>query len=95
MFHLVTRLFELWLLHMLVYNFNISIYPNPVYEGYINISNTSNNAYDIEIFDMNGRKILSKKSVFDSIDVTMLSEGIYNLKLSFQGNISYKKVVIK
>ena len=44
---------------------------------------------------MNGRKILSKKSVFDSIDVTMLSEGIYNLKLSFQGNIANKKVVIK
>ena len=94
-YYVVQEIYESTSLSLNQNNFNISIYPNPVYEGYINISNTSNNAYDIEIFDMNGRKILSKKSVFDSIDVTMLSEGIYNLKLSFQGNIINKKVVIK
>ena len=94
-YYVVQEIYESTSLSLNQNNFNISIYPNPVYEGYINIANTSNNAYDIEIFDMNGRKILSKKSVFDSIDVTMLSEGIYNLKLTFQGNISYKKVVIK
>ena len=94
-YYVVQEIYESASLSLNQNNFNISIYPNPVYEGYINISNTSNNAYDIEIFDMNGRKILSKKSVFDSIDVTMLSEGVYNLKLSFQGNITYKKVVIK
>ena len=94
-YYVVQEIYESTSLSLNQNNFNISIYPNPVYEGYINISNTSNNAYDIEIFDMNGRKILSKKSVFDSIDVTMLSEGIYNLKLSSQGNITNKKVVIK
>ena len=94
-YYVVQEIYESTSLSLNQNNFNISIYPNPVYEGYINISNTSNNAYDIEIFDMNGRKILSKKSVFDSIDVTMLSEGIYNLKLSFKGNITNKKVVIK
>ena len=94
-YYVVQEIYESTSLSLNQNNFNISIYPNPVYEGYINISNSSNNAYDIEIFDMNGRKILSKKSVFDSIDVTMLSEGIYNLKLSFQGNITNKKVVIK
>ena len=94
-YYVVQEIYESTSLSLNQNNFNISIYPNPVYEGYINITNTSNNAYDIEIFDMNGRKILSKNSVFDSIDVTMLSEGIYNLKLSFQGNITYKKVVIK
>mgnify|MGYP005691227741 FL=1 len=94
-YYVVQEIYESASLSLNQNNFNISIYPNPVYEGYINISNSSNNAYDIEIFDMNGRKILSKKSVFDSIDVTMLSEGVYNLKLSFQGNITYKKVVIK
>ena len=94
-YYVVQEIYESTSLSLNQNNFNISIYPNPVYEGYINIANTSNNAYDFEIFDMNGRKILSKKSVFDSIDVTMLSEGIYNLKLSFQGNIANKKVVIK
>ena len=94
-YYVVQEIYESTSLSLNQNNFNITIYPNPVYEGYINIANTSNNAYDIEIFDMNGRKILSKKSVFDSIDVTMLSEGIYNLKLSFQGNIANKKVVIK
>ena len=94
-YYVVQEIYESTSLSLNQNNFNISIYPNPVYEGYINISNSSNNAYDIEIFDMNGRKILSKKSVFDSIDVTMLSEGIYNLKLSFQGNITNKKLVVK
>jgi hypothetical protein len=50
---------------------------------------------DIEVFDLNGRKVISQKSVFDSIDVSFLSEGIYSLKLLKDGRSVIKKLIIK
>ena len=76
-------------------NLHISIYPNPVSDGFINIVNHSNEPLDIEVFDLNGRKVISQKSVFDSIDVSVLSEGIYSLKLSRHGRSDIKKLIIK
>ena len=76
-------------------NLHISIYPNPVSDGFINLVNHSNEPLDIEVFDLNGRKVISQKSVFDSIDVSVLSEGIYSLKLSRHGRSDIKKLIIK
>ena len=76
-------------------NLHISIYPNPVSDGFINLVNHSNEPLDIEVFDLNGRKVISQKSVFDSIDVSVLSEGIYSLKLSRNGRSYIKKLIIK
>ena len=76
-------------------NLHISIYPNPVSDGFINLVNYSNEPLDIEVFDLNGRKVISQKSVFDSIDVSVLSEGIYSLKLSRHGRSDIKKLIIK
>ncbi len=76
-------------------NLHISIYPNPVSDGFINFVNHSNDPLDIEVFDLNGRKVISQKSVFDSIDVSVLSEGIYSLKLSRHGRSDIKKLIIK
>ena len=76
-------------------NLRISIYPNPVSDGFINLVNHSNEPLDIEVFDLNGRKVISQKSVFDSIDVSVLSEGIYSLKLSRHGRSDIKKLIIK
>jgi hypothetical protein len=57
--------------------------------------NHSNEPLDIEVFDLNGRKVISQKSVFDSIDVSFLSEGIYSLKLLKDGRSVIKKLIIK
>ena len=74
---------------------HISIYPNPASNGFVNLVNHSNDPLDIEIFDLNGRRVIYQKSVFDSIDVSVLSQGIYSLKLSRHGRSDIKKLIIK
>ena len=76
-------------------NLHISIYPNPVSNGFVNLVNHSNEPLDIEIFDLNGRRVIYQKSVFDSVDVSVLSQGIYSLKLSRHGRSDIKKLIIK
>ena len=76
-------------------NLHISIYPNPASNGFVNLVNHSNDPLDIEIFDLNGRRVIYQKSVFDSIDVSVLSQGIYSLKLSRHGRSDIKKLIIK
>ena len=76
-------------------NLHISIYPNPVSNGFVNLVNHSNEPLGIEIFDLNGRRVIYQKSVFDSVDVSVLSQGIYSLKLSRHGRSDIKKLIIK
>ena len=76
-------------------NLHISIYPNPASNGFVNLVNHSNDPLDIEIFDLNGGRVIYQKSVFDSVDVSVLSQGIYSLKLSRHGRSDIKKLIIK
>ena len=75
--------------------FDISIYPNPVSDGFLNIVSNSNNPLNISIYDLNGREVISQKIVFDSIDVSDLSQGIYSLILSEGKKFTVKKIVVK
>jgi hypothetical protein len=94
-YYVVQEIYESTSLSISENNFHVSIYPNPVSDGIINLVNPSNEALVIEIFDLNGRKVMSKTSIFDSVDVSELSEGIYSMKLSNQDKFDVKKIVIK
>jgi len=80
---------------------NLSVYPNPS-NGLINVSfqTTSNDAVEIVLFDLQGRKVFRSKqnsnnqSMFNqSINTRTLSNGIYLLR-AIQGNRSTTKRVI-
>lgn len=80
---------------------NLSVYPNPS-NGLINVSfqTTSNDAVEIVLFDLQGRKVFRSKqnsnnqSMFNqSINTRRLSDGIYLLRAN-QGNRSTTKRVI-
>jgi len=81
---------------------NLSVYPNPS-NGLINVSfqTTSNDAVEIVLFDLQGRKVFKSKqnsnnqSMFNqSINTRRLSNGIYLLR-AIQGNrITTKRVII-
>ena len=80
---------------------NLSVYPNPS-NGLINVSfqTTSNDAVEIVLFDLQGRKVFRSKqnsnnqSMFNqSINTRRLSNGIYLLR-AIQGNRSTTKRVI-
>ena len=94
-YYVVQEIYESTSLSISDNNFHVSIYPNPVSDGIINLVNPSNEALVVEIFDLNGRKVISKTSIFDSVDVSELSEGIYSMKLSNQDKFDVKKIVIK
>ena len=94
-YYVVQEIYESTSLSLSDNNFHVSIYPNPVSDGIINLVNPSNEALVVEIFDLNGRKVISKTSIFDSVDVSELSEGIYSMKLSNQDKFDVKKIVIK
>ena len=94
-YYVVQEIYESTSLSISDNNFHVSIYPNPVSDGIINLINPTNEALAVEIFDLNGRKVISKTSIFDSVDVSELSEGIYSMKLSNQDKFDVKKIVIK
>ena len=94
-YYVVQEIYESTSLSLSDNNFHVSIYPNPVSDGIINLVNPTNEALAVEIFDLNGRKVISKTSIFDSVDVSELSEGIYSMKLSNQDKFDVKKIVIK
>ena len=80
---------------------NLAVYPNPS-NGLINVSfqTTSNDAVEIVLFDLQGRKVFKSKqnsnnqSMFNqSINTRTLSNGIYLLR-AIQGNRSTTKRVI-
>ena len=94
-YYVVQAIYESTSLSLSDNNFHVSIYPNPVSDGIINLINPTNEALAVEIFDLNGRKVISKTSIFDSVDVSELSEGIYSMKLSNQDKFDVKKIVVK
>lgn len=72
----------------------INIYPNPS-DKEIFVKTKSESA-DIEIFNMNGESVISKKIQADgSIDVSFLSDGVYILYIKTKQESSYHKLVIR
>ena len=74
---------------------DINIYPNPVSDGFLNIVSNSNNPLNISVYDLNGREVISQKIIFDSIDISSLSQGIYSLILSEGKKSTIKKIIVK
>jgi hypothetical protein len=67
-------------------NSAIQIYPNPA-SNYLSIRNPHFSLMTIEVFDMLGQKVISLKPIQNfkpqtTLDISMLREGIYVLKLS-------------
>lgn len=72
-------------------NHYFQIYPNPVTSDKLNIelSNIDLNKLSIEIFDINGRLILKRSDLSSSlcIDLPIVKEGVYYMKLLQEGRI--------
>lgn len=74
--------------------FEINLYPNPVFGGILSVESSSNDTMDIEIFNMLGQRVLTSRT-FKTINVSNLNSGIYLVKVN-QGSASLtKKVIIK
>lgn len=75
------------------YDFNesISIYPNPV-KNTLNIN--GNNITSVEIYSVNGKKVLTKTLNDNAIDVSVLKSGLYFINIKGnQGEVKVEKFI--
>lgn len=74
---------------------NFSIYPNPAGDV-VNIETKQNtNNLNIQVFDINGRKVIQKDISTKTLDVSQLSRGIYLLKINSNGVSQTEKLIIQ
>jgi len=78
-------------------NEKISVYPNPVTGGIVNIAlDASLDASGIEmsLYDIQGRTVRQFNKFADKIDVSNLASGVYMLNISNDGMTASKKIII-
>ena len=79
---------------------NLILYPNPTNSLlFMNISFEKKQEISISVFDVVGNMISSKnyyeKNIYDNIDFSNLSKGIYNVSINYSKGIINKKIIIK
>ena len=74
---------------------NITIYPNPVSNGKLFLSSSSNLEKEVIVFTTLGQQILQDKTVSEAINVSTLSQGTYFVKITEAGFTTTKKLIVK
>ena len=74
---------------------NLSIYPNPVTNGKLFISSSSNLEKEVVIYTALGQKVLQDKTVSEAINVSTLTPGTYFVKITEADLTTTKKLIIK
>lgn len=72
----------------------LSIYPNPVNSGFVNISSTIGGDKTIELYDVMGRNVMSTILSSNTLDVSSLKSGMYLLKVTIANRTSTTKLII-
>lgn len=74
---------------------NFSMYPNPVTNGKIWINTPDNSDKQIEIFDILGKQLLSRNLKGRELNISRLTSGIYILRVTEEGRVATRKLVVK
>ncbi|MBI2281024.1 MAG: T9SS type A sorting domain-containing protein [Bacteroidetes bacterium] len=72
----------------------LNIYPNPA-KDVVNIVYNGNEALNLEVTDITGKKIMSQTLKTKTIDVTGLNQGLYFVRLYNQNNDFVQKLVVE
>lgn len=72
----------------------LKVYPNPVVNGTLYISTQANAERTVQIFDILGKQVLNKVTSTEAINVSNLKSGVYIVKISEEGKVSSRKLVI-
>ena len=72
----------------------LSIYPNPVVDGTLNISTQANSEKNIQIYDILGKQVLNTTTSNEAINVSNLNSGVYIVKITEEGNTASRKLII-
>lgn len=74
---------------------NLNIYPNPVGNGRIFLTSKTNSIKEIEIFDVLGKRVLQISITTKELNVSMLSPGVYIIKIKEGDQRATRKLVVK
>ena len=73
---------------------NMIIYPNPANDGFVNIVSSEMGDKFVELFDINGRKVLSTSISGERLDISSLEAGFYMIRVTIDGKSSTSKLII-
>ena len=74
---------------------DLRIYPNPVDSDFVTIYSSENGDKFVELFDINGRKVLSSTIINDLLNISNVDAGFYLTKVTINGKSSISKLIIK
>lgn len=70
-----------------------SVYPNPAHD-WINITTTSQQAVQVEIYDLLGKRIVAENTT-GKMDISNLNTGVYLMKMSQEGKTHTRKLIVE
>ncbi|MBC7846029.1 MAG: T9SS type A sorting domain-containing protein [Flavobacterium sp.] len=73
----------------------LKVYPNPVSNGTLFISSASNSEKQVAIYTILGQQVLQTKTNSGAINVSTLAKGAYLLKITEDGKLETKKLIIE
>jgi len=75
---------------------NILVYPNPVVNtDFVTIKSSLNGVKHIKVFDITGKTLIDTTLIGDTLDVSILSSGIYLLNMTINRQTEILKIIIK
>ena len=72
-----------------------SLYPNPNSLGYLNILSKSTKTFQANVYDILGKKVISKSVKNNKLNISELNNGVYIIKLIQGQTTTIKKLVVK
>jgi hypothetical protein len=73
----------------------LAMYPNPLKGDTLLFTSTANADKSVQIYDVLGKEVLNSKVINNTLNVSGLSSGIYVVKVTEEGKIATKKLVIE
>ena len=74
---------------------DLRIYPNPVDGNYVTIKSPIGGDKQIELFDINGRRVLSTTISGDILDISSINTGFYMVEVTINGYKKVSKLIIE
>ena len=74
---------------------DLRIYPNPVSDNYVTIVTSLSGDKFVELFDVNGRKVLETTINGNTLDVSSINSGFYMLKVTMNGQSNVSKLIVR
>ena len=74
---------------------DMKIYPNPVNDDFVSIISPLEGLKEIEVFSINGRKVIVTSTYKSTLDVSSLISGFYMINVTINGQSRVSKLIIK